>query len=422
MSYPIIKFFIRNNNDFDLKIIPQRDFSEQNTMLVPQSIALLLLAWLSAVDARRNVIKPKETTTTSEIPKPWLRTIYSGQKEVVTPTVIAGVTFSAKPLATTNGLEPWISLDQFGSPKTKRPQIKGAKTKDARPDYSTYFKTVATRTLSYDELKAHNMEEDEVYEEEVFTDEDDTYVSLNPIIRCTPDRYFKKGPAGDISSEPFCTPKENKELKVDNTYFVSWYTKFFQKPDTDETIENVQLHLFYVKESIKDKGLKKRDLKAAFFSSGWLKNVDGIYPLELTADFLDGAYDRKVLLAIQPDNIRDDEFNPWEHYVLFRMIMGPRVAKTTKQQKALQDAGISDDTWYYVALSIPTVVVIACVAMYFFLYLNRSHRDIHNVKDFAINQRRRVLGKFKDFKKYKKINNRPYSELPTHTKKTGKQN
>ncbi|CUS22274.1 LAQU0S05e01684g1_1 [Lachancea quebecensis] len=391
-------------------------------MIVSQSITLLLLAWLSAVDARKNIVKPKEKTTTSEIPKPWRRTIYSNEKEIVTPTVIAGVTFSAKPPATTNGLEPWISLDQSGNPKTKRPQIKGGKTVNPRPDYSTYFKSVATKTFSYDELKAHNMEEDEVYEELTFTDEDDTYVSLNPIIRCTPQRYFNKGPAGDISSEPFCTPRENKELKAGNTYFVSWYTRFFQYPDSDKTVENVQLHLFYLKESVYEKGLKKRDLKAAFFSSGWLKNVDGIYPLELTADFLDGAFDKKVLLAIQPENINDEDFNPWEHYVVFRMIKGSRVAKTTKQQKALQDAGISDDTWYYVALSIPTVVVIACVVMYFFLYLNKNHRDIHDVKDFAINQRRRVLGKFKDFKKYKKINNRPYSELPTHTKKTGKQN
>ena len=373
------------------------------------------------VSGYRNVVKPNQKTTTSETPKPWLRTIYSTQKEIVTPTVIAGVTFSAQPLPTPNPLQPWVSLNKYGLPETKKPQIKNGRTKDPSPDYGTYFKTKHVKTYSYDDLKAHNMEEDEVHIEENFEDEDKTYVSLNPIIRCTPDRYFNKGLAKDISSEPFCTPRENVDLTVGKTYFVTWYTRFFKHHETEETVDKVRLHVFYVTERAYDKGFKKRELKGNKFSTEWLANVDGVYPLEVSEEWLEDTYEKKVLLAIQPIDISDDDFDPWEHGVLSRIILGPRVGKNTKEQLALQDAGITDDTWYYVAMTIPTVVLIACAAMYFFLYITKGDRDITAIRQLAVNQRRRVLGKFKDYKKYKKINNRPYSELPIHTKKTGKQ-
>ncbi|SCU85726.1 LADA_0D09252g1_1 [Lachancea dasiensis] len=390
-------------------------------MVFVQSILYLLLIWTGIVQGVRQVVKPRPTTTTSEIPKPWRRTIYSTQVEIVTPTVIAGVTLSAKPLATPDPLQPWISLDKFGNPKTIKPEIKKGRTANAQPDYSTYFKTAHTQTLSYEELKAHNMEPDEVLTEEYFEDEDPTYVSLNPIIRCTPNRYRNKGLAKDVSSEPFCTPYENVDWKVDHTYFITWFTRFFENPESDEVAEKVRLHLFYVQEKSHEKGFKKRDLTASFFSSEWVENVDGLYPLEIIEEWLQSKYEKRVLLAIQPDYVSDQEFDPWSNGILLRIIMGPRVFKNTKQQLALQDAGISDDTWYYVALTMPTIVVVACVAMYFFLYLNKQHRDIRDIRQFAVNQRRRVLGKFKTYQKYKKINNRPYDELPTHSKKSNKQ-
>ncbi|SCU96409.1 LANO_0E13432g1_1 [Lachancea nothofagi CBS 11611] len=384
-------------------------------------IVYLLLLLLPLVEGYRQAIKPRPTTTTSEVVKPWRRTIYSTQREIVTPIVIAGVTLSAKPPASSDPLEPWVSLDKLGNPKTIKPKIEKGRTVDGHPDYSTYFKTVHTTTFSPEELKAHNLETDELYTEEFFEEEDETYVSLNPIIRCTPNRYRNKGLAKDISSEPFCTPFENVEWKLHETYFVTWYTKFFEDPETEKVAERVRLHLFYVKENPHEKGFKKRSLRAAFFSSETVKNVDGLYPIKVDEEWFQEKQEKRVLLAIQPEYISDEAFDPWSNGILLKIIKGARVAKNTKEQLALQDAGISDDTWYYVALSTPTVVVIACVAMYFFLFLNKKHRDIRDVRLFAVNQRRRVLGSFKDFKKYKKINNRPYSELPTHSKKSSKQ-
>ncbi|SCU90216.1 LAMI_0E01112g1_1 [Lachancea mirantina] len=384
-------------------------------------VIFLLVGFDSFVLGIRNVIEPKPKTTSSEEIRPWMRTIYSTVKEVVTPTVIAGVTFSRKPLATPDPLEPWVSLNKEGLPKTIKPKIKNGRTENASPTYSTYFKTVSTKTFDYEELQAHNMDPNDVYEEEVFEDEDKTYVSLNPIIRCTPDRYLNKGLAKNVPSEPFCTPRENSELKVGKTYFVTWYTNFFRSELTDETAEKVRIHLSYVREKSHEKGFGKRDMRATFFSSEWIRNVDGLYPLEIYEEWLNGKYERKVVLSVQPSTIPDDEFNHLEHGLLINIALGSRVFKKTKEQLALEDAGIMDDTWYYVALSIPTAVLIACVGMYFFLYLNRHNRDISDVRRFALSKRRRVIGKFKDMKKYKNINNRRYDELPSYNKKNSKQ-
>lgn len=363
----------------------------------------------------------KDKKTTSEVPKPWIRTIYSSKKEIVTPTVIGGVTFSKKPLPTPDPLEPWVSLEKDGSPKTIKPEIKNGRTNRASPTYNTYFQTLTTKTYSYEELKAHNMDPNDVYEEEVFIDEDDTYTSLNPIIRCTPDRYFKKGLAKDISSEPFCTPRENSVWKVGKTYFITWYTHFLTDENSDKVSEEVRIHLSYVKEKLTDKGYNKRDLSATFFSSEWVKNVDGVFPITIEQDWLQGYFDRKIVVSVQPSHISDDDFDPLENGVMIHIMLGSKVAKQTEEDRVRIDAVIYDQEWYYVALTIPTVVIVAFVAMYFFLQLTRGDRDISDVTRDVLSKQHRVLGTFAKMKKYKNIKNHKYSELPKYNKKSTKQ-
>lgn len=72
----------------------------------------------------------QKTSSSSSIkpPDPWYRTV-DGQVEIVRPTVIAGVTISAKPPKTTDPLQEWVSLDKTGKPKTIRPEIKNGRTK-----------------------------------------------------------------------------------------------------------------------------------------------------------------------------------------------------------------------------------------------------------------------------------------------------
>lgn len=379
---------------------------------------LLSLLLLQPVLGYRPVIHPKEKETTSEEPKPWIRTVYSTKVEIVTPTVIAGVTFSGKPLATPDPLQPWVSLQKDGRPKTIKPEIKNGHTRKGRPDYSTYFKTATIHKYTYDELKAHNMDPNDVYEEEVWLDEDDTYVSLNPVIRCTPNRYVNK--KQDIVEGPFCTPKENSRFKVGSTYFVTWFTKFFEEPTTGKVADKVRLHISYVKEKAREKGYHRRALPATFYTSEWFHNVDGLYAIEPENDWLGKEYERRVVISIQPDYIPDDEFDPLEHGVLLYLIKGTKVAKKTKDELRLEDAGISDDTWYYVALTIPTLVVVALVFMYFFLYLNKGNRDFSDITMQEMKKKHRVLGKISDMKGFKKFKNHKYSELPTF-QKTDKQ-
>ncbi|CAI4034687.1 hypothetical protein SMKI_11G1360 [Saccharomyces mikatae IFO 1815] len=373
------------------------------------------------VDAARQVVRPKQKMTTSEKVQPWRRTIYETIPEIVTPTVIAGVTFSAKPEATPNPLRPWVSLQHDGRPKTIKPEIKKGLTVKGRPDYSTYFKTATHRTYSYDELKAHNMDPNEEFEETEYIEEDDTYVSLNPIIRCTPDRYFNKGLAKDIHSEPFCTPYENSRWKVENTYFVTWYTRFFEDENSGKVTDQVRVHLSYVKENPVEKGNYKRDIPATFFSSEWIDNVNGLFAVEVREEWLQKKYERRIVVSVQPKNIPDEEFDPLHNGVLLYITAGSKVFKPTKEQLALDDAGITNDQWYYVALSIPTVVVVFFVFMYFFLYVNGKNRDFTDVTRKALNKKRRVLGKFSEMKKFKNMKNHKYTELPSY-KKTSKQN
>lgn len=377
------------------------------------NLVLFLMA-ISHVHGYKPNIRPQEKVTTSEEPEPWHRTIYGSVKEIVTPTVIAGVTFRAKPLPTSDPLQPWITLNNQGEPKTVKPGMKNGRIKKGSPDYSTYFKAVSTRTWSYEELQAHNMDPNEEHEETILIDEDDTYVSLNPVIRCTPQRYFKKGDSGDKSSAPFCTPREKVQWKVGKTYFATWYTHFFKDEHSDEVIDKVRVHLSYVKESEHSRGYAKRDMPATFFSSDWLRNDEGMLAIEVLDEWLQGARTRSVVLSVQPYNIPDDSFDPLENGVLIYIDQGSKVFKKTKEQLALEKAGISENHWLYVAITMPTAVVVALVLMYFFLYANGKNRDFSDITRKVNNKKRRVLGKVSEMKKFKHIKNRKYTELPTY--------
>lgn len=386
-------------------------------------------------------------TTSEEPPKPWIRTIYTDKVEIVTPTIIAGVTISAKPPKTTDGLEPWISLNNDGSPKTINPKMKNGVIKNKSPDYSTWYQEVKTVTYSHEELRAHNMEEDEVFVEETLIPEDLTYRLLNPIVRCTPDLYKMKGMAKDISPEPFCFPRDNSRLYMDKTYFVTWYYKFF-----DKDVERVRLHLSYVKESLRQKGMKREDkepeekgfdekeyeekkqeivskrsvvmqkggqlTKNSFYVSEWLTKEEGILPITILPEwFQDGEYYHKVLISLQPDTMSDDEFDHLENYVVVEMAKKAKVAKGSyldlKEQDELNEMkaiygdsydieeGINFDT-YITIVTLPTCVLVAAVLMYFLVVYNKRQYDLSFLKNVKFNKNKRRAGR------------NQYTELPQY--------
>lgn len=337
--------------------------------------------------------------TEEPLPKPWVRTIYETVVEVVTPYAVGGVTFATKPPVTTDGLEPWISIKKNGLPKTINPKLKNGKVANGFPDVKTYFQTETTITYHQKDLKAHNLKEDETVEEVKYIEEDDTYVKLSPIMRCTPDFYYKKGIAGTELSEPFCAPGDKEKFRVGATYFSTWYSRFFKDA------ENVRFHFAYVNEKSHDKGFKKRDLldsavkevgveleqltgniqfqgdvPGAFYSSEWISNERGWFAFEVDPKWLKGKVYKKVVISVQPDNVSDDEFDILNGAHFFGTFqLKESVGKNTKEMRKLQDQVGTNDDVYYVIAAMPTMVMLSVLFMYGFTYINRKHRDLSGI-------------------------------------------
>ncbi|CAX43474.1 hypothetical vacuole protein, conserved [Candida dubliniensis CD36] len=396
--------------------------------------------------AKNQAAKTQSSSSTITPPPKWVRTLNDGKVEIVTPTIIEGVTFNAQPPTTTNGLEYWVSLKDDGSPKTIKPQMKNGQIKNGRPDYSTWFQTATTIVYNKEQLKAHNMADDEIFEEIKYIPESDLQDHLlNPIIRCTPDRYKKKGIGKDKSTEPFCTPKDDARLTKDKTYFITWYSRFFD----ENKVNKVRIHLSNIKESLKQKGLKKRQSQQnnnnklielidkrskvlemggkvedfSFFSSDWISNDQGYYPLFIDENWFGSEYWKKILISIQPDNIPNDQFNFLENSIVVEIWKGVKVSKDHLiDLKKLEekysnrnmhdfeiDQGI-DFEKYMIMMALPTCVLIFGIGMWLFVTINKI--DLSNIKKrkFA---RENTTHKKIPFKSKKKINkDYDYDHLP----------
>lgn len=420
---------------------PSKTFSLAKETLEASTFSKSLSSANSAVSSYvplekryRKVIVPTTSSSSEDAePESWIRTIYSSVVEIVHPTVIGGVTFSDKPF-TSDGPEPWVSLNKNGEPKTIKPQIKNGITKNGKPEYGTFFQTSTVVVHLNKNLKAHNLDEDETFTEIKWIPEDDTYVNLNPVIRCTPDRYFKKGLAKDVSSEPFCSPQENSNILLDKTYFVTWYTRFF------EDAEKVRLHLAYIKEDQHDKGMRKRDetekdsivlesldkrdntasgTNIAFFSSDWFLNRDGIYPLQVKEEWLKGKYFKPfkaVFISVQPDNIADEDFDMLEYGIPVMIGKGSKVFKKSREQLAIEDQGGvgENESKYIILMTMPTMVIVACCLMYFLTQLCNKDRDVGSVRrEYFAKRFHKVIGKPKKlFSKTK--SGKGYKKLPEY--------
>ncbi|ODQ78240.1 hypothetical protein BABINDRAFT_16995, partial [Babjeviella inositovora NRRL Y-12698] len=362
--------------------------------------------------AKKVIDRRTTTTSTTEALQAWRRTIYDTVVELVHPTVVAGVTFSAKPPATTDAMAFWVSLNKDGTPKTIKPKNKGGIIKNSSPGYSTWFQTPMTTTLSFEEVKAHNMLPDEKHVEVSYTPEDETYVLLIPIIRCTPERYFKKGVAKNVVSAPFCTPQQDVQWRTEKTYFLTWYSKFF---NTDVT--NVRVHLAYITETRSEKGMAKRGIidhkdadvedrpmtgiASAFYSSSWVRNQDGIIPIYIDEKWLVNTYSySKVIIGIQPDDMSDEDFDFHTNSIKVNISKTAKVAKNPKG--VLKEENNSGDDVYYIIMALPTVVILAALGMYVFLWMTKGDRDLSHLKKYR--------GKFQKVGRNKKYDKLPQFE------------
>lgn len=373
-------------------------------------------------DYAKNQAAKIQSSTTETPPPKWIRT-YDGKTEIVTPTVIQGVTFSAQPPTTTNGLEWWVSLKDDGSPKTIKPQNKNGQIKNGRPDYSTWFQTATTITYNKEQLKAHNMADDEIFEEVKYIQEADLETHLlSPLIRCTPDRYKKKGIGRDKSTAPFCTPKDNSRLTMGKVYFITWYSRFF-----DEDVKNVRIHLNYISEKWTQKGLKKRDdnsteefvedddttediveaseikrrssvleqggkISSNFFKSDPIDVDVGWFALDISPDWFDKEYWRKVLVTVVPEGYEDrEDYDVFQNSIVIEIWKGVKVGKGHLEDlKRLEEKyanrhiydieveeGINFDE-YMMMIALPTCVVLAALGMWLFVRINKI--DLSKVK------------------------------------------
>lgn len=375
-----------------------------------------------------NVEESEEEEKEIQKRRPWLRTIYGSIPEIVTPTVYAGVTFNAKPPATTNGLEPWISLNKNGSPKTIQPQLKNGHIKNPSPTYDTWFAHPTTMYYSKEELKAHNMKDDEVFEHVEWVEEDPTYRSLSPLMRCTPDNYFMRGFNKDISLAPFCFPRDNQGLKLDQTYFISWFSKYF------EDAKQVRVHLSAIKEGFKDIGLKKTKAatflenggkidKASFHITEWTDNDAGFYPITIDPEILGPQEaERKVLLTLQPDTIDDEEFDLLSNGVVIRLVRTGRVHKGNNQDLELLEQkqkykhlyteveeGL-DYEKYFAIMGVPTAVCFIGLLMYLFVMCNKGSTDLGHLRKFRKRPNKNTTHRRIPFISKKSA----YSPLPQH--------
>lgn len=352
-----------------------------------------------------------QTTEPPVAPKLWIRVRTlptTTVTELVTPTIWGGVTFSASPRSHSKTPLPWLSLDREGKVKTISPQLKNGITQNGSPHYGTWFDEIVTETINL-KTAIEGVSDDTIHEQEKHIVEDTTDRELNPIIRCTPERYFNKKRRGrKLKSEPFCTPREGSRLLLDSTYWISWYTKSF--PDADK----VRLHLAYIELNKygkigkrdfipdQDSGLAKRDTDNAFWSSDWLPNLDGVYPLTITDDMFQDMPVQNIMLTVQPDYIMDDEFNlvNGTYMQIFRRPIKGSGRSAAKIRT--EDEG-SSDSLLYIAMTIPTILVVFFV---FFMVFNFCVRNNRSWKSVRVKSRRtsKLFGK-----------KNKYSKLPSNS-------
>lgn len=358
--------------------------------------SLIVLATVSTTVSAGKFIdkRPGLTPTTTKPLEPWIRTVSSDEVELVTPAVIDGITFSASPRIHVKTPTPWVSLKKDGVAKTITPKVKGAETKNGWPDYDDWFarETTMIHDLSNKKVKGeknnnNNNKEVKVHKEIKFIPQDESELRLNPLIRCTPDRYFdRKGEKKN--SAPFCTPQQNTGILFDQVHWVSWYTRFFKDN------EKVRLHLAYVEDTFQK--LQKREILAelgsntdyAFWSSDWIEN-SGFYPLSIEYEWLMGKYNQQAVLAIQPESVYNEDFDLLHNGTIIQLREGPTVRGKQKKEPVTIELKKSNDGITMAMLALPTcLLAFLCVYM-FVVYYTRTLRKLNLPKPES-NFRRRM--------------------------------
>ncbi|KAK9477631.1 hypothetical protein V1514DRAFT_348131 [Lipomyces japonicus] len=328
-------------------------------------LAACCLAPLVAAEAKTPGITPL---------RPWTRTAPDGAIETVTPVMVEGITISARPpVVTPTTPVPWISLKNNGAPVTVKPKVKKYGYVDkASPTYGTWFaeqtsvlpavanggdsaadKKQVLGAGDEDDSTAAGKKQSVIVQGKY---RDGEFERLNPVIRCTPERYLHHG---DLA--PFCSPESLSELVGNHAYFITWYSGYFNT-------SKVRINLLdYDTLAVTSPDHAKETLKEfAFFTTEWIDNDLGYYYLEIDPTFFGKPFSRSVYIQIESPHEAAEDIDV-EHVPLVKFLKMPKVSRSGNQRYENQTLEM--------AAAIPLCLLVFAIFLFIFhKCTTRAHR------------------------------------------------
>ncbi|KAK9370085.1 hypothetical protein V1509DRAFT_645305 [Lipomyces kononenkoae] len=310
--------------------------------------------------------------------RPWTRTAPIGTKETVTPFIVEGITISPRPAVVTPTVAvPWISLKNNGAPVTIRPKVKYGYTENASPTYCTWFaEETGTGIVTSDEVG--NSTTTSFAEESAVPQETNApktvmngryyegeFERLNPIIRCTPERYLEQG---DLA--PFCSPASSSELLSEHAYFVTWYSRHFNSTTVRINLLEYDTLSITSPSAIHDNSVEQNLKEFAFFTSEWVDNELGYYILEIDPKWIGKTFSKSVYIHIESPAEAADDLDV-ARTPLVTLMKGPKAMRSSPQRYEEQTLEM--------AATIPLCVLVFCVFLVAFHFCTRKSRKIGNI-------------------------------------------
>ncbi|KAK9457329.1 hypothetical protein V1511DRAFT_163383 [Dipodascopsis uninucleata] len=309
-----------------------------------------------------------EAKTPGIVPlRPWTRTAPDGAVQTVTPVIVEGITISARPpVVTPTAPIPWISLKNNGAPVTIKPKVKKEGiTEKASPTYGTWFAentgvAGAAATAVDGVSKTGGKTQDKNQQQLLSKYFPGEFERLNPVIRCTPEKYLEHGELA-----PFCSPFSNTELMSGHAYFITWYSKYFN--DTKVRINLLDYDTLAITSPDGDIGTEHQNLKEfAFYTTDWIDNELGYYYLEIDSEWLKKRFERAVYIQIESPNEAIEDLNV-NHVPLVKFI---RLSRAHKDNTRYQNQTLE------VVLAVPSIVGLFIVFLVAFHFCTKKARQI----------------------------------------------
>ncbi|KAK7202682.1 hypothetical protein BZA70DRAFT_100824 [Myxozyma melibiosi] len=300
-------------------------------MLLYSVLYLLSAAALVAAEAKTPGIFPL---------RPWTRTAPDAHTEVVTPLLVEGVTISPRPPAVTPTIAlPWVSLKPNGAPVTIKPKVKKeGYVEKPSPSYGTWFPE-ETAVVDADAI-ASGAGDDDAADTAAAKSKDKKqkqvvmggryfkgeFDRLNPVIRCTPERYVMNG-----DYAPFCTPALDAELMSGHSYFVTWYSHYFNATKVRLNLLDYDTLSIASPEKFGAAEEEETLKEYAFFTTEWIDNELGYYFLEIDPKWIGKPFSKSVYVHIEsPDQAGEDI--DIQHVPIIKLLKGPKVIHSSKER------------------------------------------------------------------------------------------